>query len=202
MSLLKHNLGGGTLPQPACWTVKRGLLEKSGIAFDESISYTEDYNFFCKFLYYTEGMGIEGIYLKEVLVDYILHYGSLCQHERWWLDLKHLKEDFESTKGIYNYVESSDREDKAVYLSLLRRRLKKKYLYNLWGTLLLGEMRDFKHLRQMYLDDKRTYSLLEVDLGMKYCIWELATSPVICYMTLVLRPYKRFQKSRQRKKIL
>lgn len=202
VSLLKHILGGGTLPQPACWTVKRGLLEKSGIAFDENISYTEDYNFFCKFLYYTEGMGIEGIYLKEALVDYILHYGSLCQHERWWLDLKHLKEDFESTKGIYNYVESSDREDKAVYLSLLRRRLKKKYLYNLWGTLLLGEMRDFKHLRQMYLDDKRTYSLSEVDLGTKYCIWELATGPVICYMTLVLRPYKRFQKSRQRKKIL
>lgn len=200
-TLLRYILRGGACPQTACWTIRREWLVESGIVFDENINYTEDYNFFCKFLYYAEKGGGDGGYLKEALVDYILRYGSLCQRERLWLDFKHLKEDFESTKGIYYYIANSDGKEKSVYLNLLRRRLKKKYLYNLWGTLLLGNMDDFKSLRRMYIEDRRTYFLSKVKLSLKYYIWEWATSPIICYLTLILRPYKRFQKSKQRNTI-
>lgn len=199
--LLKYILRGGNLPQTACWTIKRTLLLGSGIFFDERINYTEDYNFFCKLLYYAEGVGVEGIYLKEPLVDYSIYCGSLCQRERLCMDLKHLTDDFESTKDIYSYVKKMDRMDNVFYLNLLKIRLKKKYLYNLWNTLLLGAWADFKYLRQMYVRDKRIYSLPDVKLGIKYFIWEWATRPIICYLTLMLRPYKRFQKNRQRKNI-
>lgn len=199
--LLRYILNGGPLPQTACWTIRRTLLLRSGIFFDESISYTEDYNFFCKFLYYAGNADIHGRYLKEPLVNYIIHGGSLCQWERLCPDIAHLRDDFKSTKDIYHYIDGTGREDKVAYLNLVRRRLKKKYLYNLWGTLLLGSMNDFRQLRQMYVKDKGIYSLSQVGLGMKYFVWELATRPVICYVTLVLRPYKRFQKSRQRKNI-
>ncbi len=198
--LLKYILGGGNLPQTACWVIKRSLLTCSGMFFDEEINYTEDYNFFCKLLYYAERMGIKGGYLREPLVDYSVYCGTLCQRERLWIDLKHLADDFKSTKDIYRYIERTGREDSAVYLRLLRVRLKKKYLYNLWGTLLLGELADFKCLRRMYVEDKKIYSLFDIGLGMKYFIWEWATRPIICYLTLILYPYKRFQKFRQRKK--
>lgn len=200
--LLEYILGGGNLPQTACWTLRKSFLVESGILFREDISYTEDYNFFCKYLYYTEIVKGTGIYLKEPLVNYILRNGSLCQRERRWLDIRHLTDDFVSTKDIYQYVNKIGGEGKVIFQNLLLRRLKKKYLYNLWGILLLGSMSGFKCLRQMYVADKKAYSLDQVKLGLKYLIWELATRPGICYATLLLRPYKRFQRFRRRKKNL
>lgn len=196
-NLLYHVLSGNPLPQTACWTIRKSALLESGILFEETISFTEDYNFFCKWLYYAQSMGKRGTYLPIPLVNYRLRLDSLCQRGRPWLDMVHIRQDVESTKDIYRYIKKCAYGDITLYIDAILKRLKRKYLYNLWCLLLLGSMNDFKCLRKFYEEDKQAYLLHTVKLELKYKVWEIIIHPGICYVAWFLKPYKRFKKYRK-----
>lgn len=83
-----------------------------------------------------------------------------------------------------------------LYLSAASLKVKEKYLYYLWGTLLLGEKEDFELLYHFYKQDKNIYGLNVPLFGIKNKIWGFCVTTFVGRIIgrYILKYYKYFQR--------
>lgn len=197
---LEYVLKGGILNSVHSWCVRRSFLNEKGLRFVEHCSYGEDMELFYKLLYRLAPGRREVV--KEFLANYNIHPNSLSQRESLWYPPARMLGEIQSKKRVYDYMGKYENPRSALYIALAAERLKKTYLYYLWGTLLLGPQDDFETLYREYCGDRASYPLDKPLKGIKNKVWEfcVTTKPGQWIGRFVFRPYKRLQRSSVRMK--
>lgn len=193
---LNFMLEGKAMASMNSWFIRRSFINDIQIYFSTDISYGEDIEFCCKLLYEAKS-GICTC-IKEYLTNYNLHHGSLSERQNLWYLPPRMLGDIKSSKGIFDYMKMVNIPRTEHYLSAAASRIKEKYLYYLWGSLLLGRKEDFKLLYRFYEQDQNEYSLTTVSPpGVKIKIWKFCVSTYIGRFIgrYILRYYKYIQRS-------
>lgn len=174
------------------WMIRKSFLKNTGIRFTEGCHYGEDFEFFCKLVVVAGTQAIKDI--PEYLTNYNLRGGSLSQRNPIWVSTEYINGSLKAYKSFYDFLcqQSSERE----HISSMAKKIKKCYLYWLWGTLLLGKKTDFKNLYRQYQEDKQTYQLNVHLTEAKYSVWQMiVTTPVLRELgRYVFIPYKYIQR--------
>lgn len=175
------------------WMIRKSFLQDKGIKFTEGFHYGEDFEFFCKSVLTAGDLSITTV--REYLTDYNIRRGSLSERDPLWVSMKYIQGSLDAYKSLYNFIQTQD-HNKKIYLFAMANRIKKSYLFWLWGTLLLGKRNDFKILYTEYQKDIPNYQLAIPSNGIKYKIWEvIITTPILRVLgRYVFIPYKYIQR--------
>lgn len=175
------------------WMIRKSFLRNTGIKFTEGFHYGEDFEFFCKLVVVAGAQAINVI--PEYLTDYNLRGGSLSQRNPVWVSTEYINGSLKAYKSFYDFLCQQSPEE-GERISSMAKKIKKCYLYWLWGTLLLGKKIDFKNLYLQYQKDKPTYQLNIYLTETKYSIWQIiVTTPVLRELgRYVFVPYKYIQR--------
>lgn len=177
------------------WLINREFVLQHRLYFNEKLSFGEDFDFFCRLVYHSEG---SYAFVNEYLTNYNFREGSLSYKKNLWYPYKAMRENIEASKSFYRYVHARQDDAQAEYYRLLiSQRINQMYLRYLWGTLLLGSAEDFKALYQNYRSDYADFCLFLPLKGRKYKIWKLVVTnrPGRIIGKCFFRPYKYLQRS-------
>lgn len=191
---LEYVLKGKMLASVSSWCIRRSFLQEIGLYFFQGCSYGEDMEFFYKLLYRIDPQRLVSV--KAYLNNYNVRSNSLSQRENLWYSSVRTFGDVYAKKRVYDYFRKFKHPRSSLYISLAAQRLKKIYLYYLWGTLLLSPKKDFCLLFQNYCIDKKSYPLDIPLKGIKNKIWEFCITTKFGQQIgrYVFRPYKYLQR--------
>lgn len=182
------------------WLINREFASEHHFNFNETLSFGEDFDFFCRLVYNSEG---SYTFVNEYLTNYNFREGSLAYKGNLWYSYKFMCGSIEANKSFYRYVNTRQDAQAEYYRPLISQRINQMYLRYLWGTLLLGSTEDFKALYQNYLSDYTDFRLFLPLKERKYKIWKLvvSTRPGRIIGKCLFRPYKYLQRSMLIRKI-
>lgn len=191
---MAYVLKGKMLASVGSWCIRRSFLQEIELRFFQGCSYGEDMEFFYKLLYRIDPQRI--VPIKVYLYNYNIRSNSLSQRDSMWFSTERTLGEIEAKKRIYDYIGQFNNPRSSIYISLAAERMKKTYLYYLWGTLLLGPKEDFCLLFQNYCIDKKSYPLDIPLKGIKNKIWEFCITTKFGQQIgrYVFRPYKYLQR--------
>lgn len=175
------------------WLINREFVQQHHLKFNEELSFGEDFDFFCRLIYESEGAYT---FVGEYLTNYNFREGSLSCKGNLWYSYKIMCESIEAGKSFYRYVHTRQGARADYYLPLILQRINQRYLRYLWGTLLLGSAEDFKALYRNYRLDYTEFSLFLPLKERKYKIWKFV---VTCRTARIIgkclfKPYKYLQR--------
>ena len=176
------------------WMIRKDFLTETDIKFTTGFHHREDFEFFCKLVAIAEKSTISCI--PEYLSNYNLHGGSLSQQEVIWFSMENIIGSLKAYKSLYYFLCQKEKRQEA-YIKAIAQKIKKQYLYWLWGTLLLGNRKDFRLLLAQYCREDMPIRKADIKSEkINYRIWELiTTTPVIRDLGRYLFiPYKYFQR--------
>lgn len=175
------------------WMIRLDFLKNTGIRFTQGSHYGEDFEFFCKLVVNAGESSVIGI--PEYLTNYNIRSGSLSQRDPIWLSMDYIYGSLNAYKSFYDFL-CTQKPETNVYISSMAKKLKKCYLYWLWGTLLLGKKTDFKNLYHLYQKDIQAYQLNIHLAETKYKVWKIViTTPGLRETgRYVFIPYKYIQR--------
>lgn len=175
------------------WMIRREYLEKYHFRFTEQLVCGEDFDFFCRLLYWnTDPCCV----VKKYLTNYDLRVNSLSDKGKVWYSQTYIVESLNAYKNFCRVIGLHRNTSPIDYRQLMVVKMKRFYLRCLWGTLLLGSKEEFKLLYQNYKND---YSVYQFDIRLEelyYRIWETILSHSL-YRNIwkwILRPYKYLQR--------
>ena len=151
------------------WLINRQFVARHAFRFSENLTYGEDFDFFCRLIYKSEGSYTA---IQEYLTNYNFRPDSLSYKGNLWYSYRFMQGSLEATKTFYKYVECNPQTHHSSYPTLLLKRLHQMYLRYLWGTLLLGKATDFRALLASYQKDKAIYDFSLFLPEKKYRIWK------------------------------
>lgn len=191
---LVYVLKGEMLASISSLCIRRSFLQEIGLRFSQGCSYGEDMEFFYKLLYRIDPK--RRIAIKAYLNNYNIRSNSLSQRENLWYSKVRCLWDINAKKRVYDYLCTHKHIDASLYITLAAERMKKTYLYYLWGTLLLGSKGDFCFLFHNYCIDRKSYPLDLPLKGIKIRIWEFCITTKFGQQIgrFIFRPYKYMQR--------
>ena len=175
------------------WLINREFVLQHHLQFNEELSFGEDFDFFCRLIYESEG---SYTFVSEYLTNYNFREGSLSYKGNLWYSYKFMWGSIEANKSFYQYIYTRQGTQAEYYLPLILQRINQMYLRYLWGTLLLGSTKDFKALYHNYRLDYTDFRLFLPLKERKYKIWKLV---VTCRVARIIgkclfKPYKYLQR--------
>ncbi|EOD00106.1 glycosyltransferase family 2 protein [Caldisalinibacter kiritimatiensis] len=111
------------------WMIKKDILDKFNIRFQEGVSWGEDFEFFCEVLSRTKNV----TYVKEYLTNYRVAFNDNCLSA---FSMDKIDKDYSSIKRLQNnsIINNNEQVEKA----LIKYRLKALLIYRLMNAVQTG----------------------------------------------------------------